>query len=64
MDHGTGDVIEYTAFGDEVRRVTVEGTDPDIKNGRPGFWGTTDQGEPVWGYDYQIIRVITRAAVQ
>lgn len=62
---GAGSVIEYTPIGGGSRRVKVETVDSDIKNGRPGFdgimLGITDEptGEFVWGYCYQVTRVIT-----
>ena len=49
-----GSVIQYEAFGGEIRTVTVAEVEHDIKNGLPGFSAV----EPYWGYDYQIKRVI------
>jgi len=68
-----GDVIEQEAFGGVRRFVLIEGREHDIKNGRPGFDGRlVDRegreirkddpiGNGVWGYDYQVKRVIRRA---
>jgi len=53
-----GSTIKYRAFGGEVRSVVVEEKSSDIKNGRPGFDGTTKSGEDCWGYDDQIIEVV------
>lgn len=60
-----GSVIEYTV-GSATRRVRVTHCLPDIKNGLPGFlgeWLNVDAGmQPgagTWGYDAQIVRVLT-----
>jgi len=60
-----GDILEYAAFGGEVRRIRVEAVEDDIKNGRPGFDGRLVRptrgmyaGETVWGYDDQITTII------
>lgn len=53
-----GSVIQYRPFGGGLRTVTVDVKEDDIKNGRPGFDGITDRGEPVWGYDDQIVAVV------
>ena len=55
MKYEIGDTIEYQPFGGSTRIVTVRYKDRDIKNGRPGF-----DADDVWGYDYQIVRVIPR----
>lgn len=76
MDYNIGDIIEYTAFGGERRRVVVTAKLDDVKNDRPGFDGTQiplncsspwDLAQEVWadcpgvwGYDDQITRVVTR----
>ena len=54
-----GSVIKYTAFGGVVRVVTITEKEADIKNGRPGFGGDMADGQLVWGYDSQIIQVIS-----
>ncbi len=64
MNYKVGDVIEYRTFCGGTRTVQVTSKDDDIKNGRPGFSGknlTTDpDASPnVWGYDYQIVAVLT-----
>lgn len=60
--YGVGSVIEYRAFGGEVRRVKVEWAGDNVKDGRPGFDGKivggSKAGEFVWGYDEQITRVV------
>lgn len=56
-----GSVIEYRAFGGDIRRVLVEEKDADIKNGQAGFCGTQQGGAchtGCWGYDDQITRVV------
>ena len=67
MNYQVGDTIEYTTFDGSVRRVYVQSKEDDIKNGRAGFTGIlADAGqfdaEPdsfgVWGYDYQITKVL------
>ena len=50
-----GDVVVYSPFGGGERTVIVEQSDSNIKNGEPGFDGTTLDGEEVWGYDDQIL---------
>jgi len=49
-----GDTITYRHFGDMTRTVVVTEREADIKNGQPGFFGTTPEGLSVWGYDHQI----------
>jgi hypothetical protein len=53
-----GSTIKYRAFDGEVRTVVVEEKSSNIKNGRPGFVGTTTSGMDCWGYDDQIIGVV------
>lgn len=66
-NYEVGDIIEYNAFGGELRRVLVESKSENIKNDRPGFDGVLvaapedDQWRDVWGYDDQIVRVVTRS---
>ena len=69
LDYGEGSIIIYSPFGGGTRRVRVECRESDIKNGRPGFDGVlvsqtdgdaTEDGDGVWGYDDQIIRVVKR----
>ena len=55
--YNVGDTIEYIAFGGERRVVVVEEKSMDIKNGRPGF-----DAWDCWGYDDQIVRVVSRGA--
>ena len=70
-DYTEGSVIEYASFG-LLRRVKVESVEPDIHKGRAGFDGTivsSDEpgdyeflvanGSHVWGYDMQVMRVVT-----
>ena len=62
MNYQIGDIIEYTTFDGSVRRVLVDNKEVDIKNGRAGFTGNFVDAPSdhfgVWGYDYQIIRVL------
>jgi hypothetical protein len=59
-DYEVGSVIEY---GTGPRRVTVTLKEDDIKNGQPGFEGQivgqSGIGSRVWGYDYQITRIVS-----
>lgn len=63
IDYIVGSIIEIgSEWRNEVRRVRVTFKSSDIKNGEPGFDGQYIDGDkfPVWGYDAQIIRVVTR----
>lgn len=61
-----GDRIVQWCFGDPSceRKVTVTARIRNIKNGRAGFDGVTDEGLCVWGYDedvaYVLIQAVTR----
>ena len=63
-----GDCIEYATYSGTIRQVIVTDKCDDIKNGLAGFDGTLVSGHTligsnsVWGYDYQIIRVISTAS--
>ncbi len=59
-DYDVGSTIRYRSFGGDLRTVVVEEKSDDIKNGRPGFDGTTDRGETVWGYDAQIVEIVRK----
>lgn len=63
IKYNVGDVIRYQPFGGGWRDVLVDEKDDDIKNGRSGFGGRIvsgpDTGMGVWGYDYQIVKVLT-----
>lgn len=54
-----GDLIVYVAFGGERRTVTVISKEDDIKNGQPGFDGEDADGNSWWGYDDQIVKVLS-----
>ncbi len=54
-----GDRITYLAFGGTRRTGLVTVTEEDVKNGRPGFSMVTDNGDSVWGYSNQVVRVHT-----
>lgn len=60
MRYQIGSIIEYRTFDGQLRQVLVETKEQNIKNGRPGFSGRLFDGSgyDVWGYDYQITRVI------
>lgn len=58
MQYNIGDTIEYASMGGEQRRVVVDGRVDDVKHGEPGFSGLCADGTSVWGYDFQITRVI------
>jgi hypothetical protein len=66
MDYNIGDTIVYSPFGGGERTVLVKNKEADVKNGEPGFDGVlTDPNVEypgVWGYDFQIIRVLSRAS--
>lgn len=64
MDYRIDSIIEY-AGGANGRIVRVTYASRDIKDGDPGFDGVivvdngSDRvGDPVWGYDDQVKRVI------
>jgi hypothetical protein len=59
-DYSIGSIIEYRAYGNEIRKVRVGAKAEDVKDGRPGFDGVEMDGIPCWGYDEQIVRVIQR----
>jgi len=62
INYQVGDIIEYTTFDGSVRRVLVDNKEVDIKNGASGFTGNLVDAPTdhygVWGYDYQILRVL------
>jgi len=62
INYQVGDIIEYTTFDGSVRRVLVDNKEVDIKNGAAGFTGNLvdvpKDHYGVWGYDYQILRVL------
>ena len=68
LDYREGSIIVYSPFGGGKRRVLVDEKESNIKNGRPGFSGAlvgadnkpNADGDGVWGYDDQIIRVVRR----
>jgi hypothetical protein len=58
-----GDIITYQSGG-TTRKVRVEHSEDNIKNGYPGFSGTCIEcdklnivGDLVWGYDSQIMEI-------
>ena len=55
--YGVGDLVTYSAFGNETRCVVVVEKSDNIKNDRPGFIGITNNGDDYWGYDNQILSV-------
>jgi hypothetical protein len=68
-DFEVGDIITYSTWGGEIRRVLVENKERNIKNDRDGFDGVLVgfdnnsklflNGNPmgVWGYCDQILSV-------
>lgn len=70
VDYKAGDVVVQECGG-TTRYVLVTELRRPVKNGLPGFYGTvvTESGEPlsscdwpeVWGYDYEVVRVIRAA---
>jgi hypothetical protein len=62
VNYEVGDTIICNVPSDVAgirRTVVVTMKLDDVKNGRPGFDGKiVGSGVGVWGYDYQIIRVI------
>ena len=62
MDYEVGDTVICNVPSDVggIRRTVVVTMKLDnVKSGRPGFDGKiVGSGVEVWGYDYQIIRVI------
>jgi hypothetical protein len=74
LPYEVGSILEYEPFGGGVRRVRVTAKEADVKHGEPGFDGvlvagsgfdTADEdgeeweGTGVWGYDSQILRVLS-----
>jgi hypothetical protein len=66
MEYKAGEVIWYHTFGGGLRHVRVVERLADVKHGRPGFTGVVlsgpEKGNPVWGYDYQIVEIRLAAA--
>ena len=64
MNYRKGSIIEYKTFDGSFRKVLITEKLDNVKNGRSGFDGLIvgdGQGEfSVWGYDYQITRVLVR----
>ena len=62
MNYRIGSIIEYKTFDGSFRKVLITDKLDDIKNGRSGFDGVliNDQDFTVWGYDYQVTRVVVR----
>jgi hypothetical protein len=58
-NYEVGDEVIYQPFSGPVRRVTVDTKEADIKNGRAGFAGQDTDGFGCWGYDCQIIAVVS-----
>ena len=56
MDYKIGSIIEQSPYGGGTRTVKV--SERESINGRPGFVGTVEDGTEIWGYDYQITRVV------
>jgi len=61
MDYEVGDTIEYRTLGGSTRVCVVEYRDEDIKDGYPGFDAIMADGDTVWGYDSDIVRVVKKA---
>ena len=59
IKYKVGDTIQYRDFGGNLRTVLVNGREEDIKNGEPGFFGSMEDGMGAWGYDDQIVRVVS-----
>ena len=68
-----GDVVEQRFSDGHSRTVLVTERHGDVKNGSPGFYGTAcdERGQPVeayrgyselWGYDYEVARVVLAGA--
>lgn len=59
--YAVGDLIRYQRFGSKVTRtVQVQSKVADVKDGQPGFDATdVATGQMVWGYDAQIVEVLT-----
>lgn len=74
FQYKVGDIIEQNTLMNTRRFVLVEARYDDIKNGLSGFDGKEMQLEPngtwrkcamvvgtgVWGYDYQVVRVVVK----
>jgi hypothetical protein len=60
MKYKVGDIVKQKTFLDQYRYIRVTAKLDDIKNGKPGFDGYElgNKEKTVWGYDYQILRVM------
>ena len=60
MKYKVGNIIKQRTFLGTHRYVKVTAKHDDIKNGKPGFDGHVlgDKTETVWGYDYQVLKVL------
>ena len=58
-----GDKVEQWCFGvrESARFVTVTAKHNNVKNGRAGFDGYTDDGASVWGYNEDVHAIISKA---
>lgn len=52
-----GDTVHYRTFLGRVRVCRVTAVYSDVKNGEPGFDAVCPDGNEVWGYCYQVVRV-------
>lgn len=64
VQYNIGDTILQLTSTGTTRKVFVQEKENPVKNGKPGFVGVClDVTEPygVWGYDDQVIGVVSRA---
>jgi len=61
LPYKIGDRILQHCFGEPktARRVRVTDKHKNVKNGRSGFDGVADGGMEVWGYDEEVMEVIS-----
>jgi hypothetical protein len=61
MTYKVGDLVRYQLGGSKMTRtVRVQSRVADVKDGQPGFDATDlATGRMVWGYDYQIVAVLS-----
>lgn len=60
INYAEGSVIEFEAPDGAVRTVTVDALESGAGAEGPGFHGTTTDGVAVFGYDTQVVGVISR----
>lgn len=60
INYAEGSVIKFEAPDGPVVQATVDTLEPGTEAEGPGFQGTTPDGIAVFGYDTQVVEVISR----